>query len=399
MRILFLTLFRITTLNERGIYTDLMREFSEKGHQVHIISPNERRFRQPTTVKRENGAFIINVRTLNYQKSSLFEKFISLVTLQSFFNNAIKKYLKGIKFDLIIYSTPPITLNSLIKRIKENSGAKCYLLLKDIFPQNAVDIELLKKNSLTHKYFKKKEKALYELSDHIGCMSNGNLKYLLKHNHWLKKKAEVNPNSIQVINRIKDRPLISEIKRKYEIPENKTIFIYGGNLGKPQGIEFLLSCIAHCSKIPNAYFLIVGSGTEYKKIQTWFVNHPSINAKLISAVPKKNFDEILSACHVGLIFLDPRFTIPNYPSRLLSYLEFKMPIIAATDKATDIGAIAQTNGYGFSCEPSDLNNFRQHVDYYCKNQSHVEVMGEKGFHYLCKNYTSEQSYKTIMKHF
>lgn len=89
------------------------------------------------------------------------------------------------KFDLIIYSTPPITFQRAVEYVKERDNAQTYLLLKDIFPQNAVDIGILSKNGwkgLIYKYFRKKEKKLYGISDRIGCMSEANCKYILSHN-------------------------------------------------------------------------------------------------------------------------------------------------------------------------------------------------------------------------
>src|SRR5690606_25218808 len=95
------------------------------------------------------------------------------------------------------------------------------------------------------------------------------------------------------------------------------------------------------------FFLIVGDGTEFKTIKNWFdINNPS-NAILLRHLPKKDYDKLLATCDVGLIFLDKKFSIPNFPSRLLSYLEMKMPIITATDVNTDIGDIIEEYGCGF----------------------------------------------------
>ena len=93
-------------------------------------------------------------------------------------------------------------------------------------------------------------------------------------------------------------------------------------------------------------FVVVGNGTEYSKLEDWYQNNITDNVKLMSRLPKEDYDMLVSSCDVGLIFLDHRFTIPNYPSRLLSYLEYKMPIICCTDPNTDIGRIAEENGYG-----------------------------------------------------
>ena len=48
MNVLFLTLARISDIEERGIYTDLMREFVRHGHTMYIVVPAERRFHQST---------------------------------------------------------------------------------------------------------------------------------------------------------------------------------------------------------------------------------------------------------------------------------------------------------------------------------------------------------------
>ena len=46
MNVLFLTLLDFSTIKEKGIYTDLMREFTNNGNNVYIISPTEKRKRQ-----------------------------------------------------------------------------------------------------------------------------------------------------------------------------------------------------------------------------------------------------------------------------------------------------------------------------------------------------------------
>lgn len=399
MNILFLTLHPISDISERGIYTDLMREFIRHGHQIHIVVPAERRFHLPTGIKESDGATILSVKTLNIQKTNLIEKGLGTLLLEYQYQHAIRKYWKNIKFDLILYSTPPITFNRVISSVKRRCEAKTYLLLKDIFPQNAVDLGMFSKGSFVYKLFRKKEEILYQLSDHIGCMSPANVEYVLRYNpSIITERVEVCPNSIELHGK-KSGYNNGVLLQKLNIPTDKLLLIYGGNLGRPQGVDFLMNVLAANEKRTDTYFVVVGNGTEYGKISQWFRNNTPHNSCLIPSLPKQEYDDLVSACDVGLIFLDNRFTIPNYPSRLLSYLENRMPVLMATDMNTDIGPIAEKNGYGLWTESGNLETFMEMVEFVAEDREKLKLMGEKGYDYLKENYTVERTYRIIMKHF
>lgn len=397
MNVIFLTVSRITSIKGRGIYSDLLRHFRDKGHNVYVVSPRERQFNMPTSLVKEDGINILGVRTLNIQKTNFLEKGIGTILLENQFTKAIKKYFKGIPFDLILYSTPPITLVNVIRALKRNNpNAVSYLLLKDIFPQNAVDLGMFSEDGILYKFFRKKEISLYKVSDYIGCMSPANVDFVLKHNAFLDaEKVEVAPNSIElpVSDTDFDR---NEIREKYGIPKDKVVFIYGGNLGKPQGIDFLISCLDANKGRGDCHFLVVGNGTEFHKLETWFKEVVPQNASLFAGLPKKEYDLLVKSCDVGLIFLDYRFTIPNYPSRLLSYLENRMPIIAATDINTDIGEIAEQNKYGYKCESNDVAAFSDCVDKFVKHPEVIKDMGENGYQYLLGHYLVKCTYEKII---
>ena len=170
-------------------------------------------------------------------------------------------------------------------------------------------------------------------------------------------------------------------------------------MGKPQGIDFLLEVLASNRNRKDVYFFIVGGGTEYYKLDKWFRLAKPSNATLIPNVIKKVSDSLIAASEVGLIFLDRRFTIPNYPSRLLSYLEMRIPVLMAIDKTTDIGKIAQENGYGFWVESGNLEAFNKTLNYMIEKREELAIMGERGYQYLLENYTVDKAYKIIISHF
>ena len=238
-------------------------------------------------------------------------------------------------------------------------------MLKDIFPQNAVDLGMMSKTgvkSILYKYFRKQEKQLYCYSDRIGCMSQANVDYVIKHNPEISSsKLEICPNCIEPQDMSISTEERNELRRKYNIPLDKTVFVYGGNLGKPQGIPFIMECLKKQKENSDAFFLIVGGGTEFEKLQKFFDVEKPRNMKLMSRLPKDDYDRMVAACDVGLIFLDHRFTIPNFPSRLLSYMQAKLPVLAATDPNTDIGEVIKQGGFGWWCESNDTRAFSELV--------------------------------------
>lgn len=399
MNILFLSIGRLNNIEDRGLYTDLLRQFRDDGHKVYVVSPREKRLNKSTEYVNESGVQFLRVRIGNITKTNVIEKGISTLMIESVFLKAIKKYMKDIKFDLVIYSTPPITFGKVISYVKRRDNAKTYLLLKDIFPQNAVDLNMFSENSLIYKYFRFKEKQLYAQSDFIGCMSQANVDFVLKNNIAIPPNTvEVCPNSIDPLTIEKDETKVREIRKKYNIPLDKTVFIYGGNLGKPQGIDFLIECLKANKVNDQVYFVIAGSGTEFNKLKTFFDGEKITNAQLFSQLPKDDYEILANSCDVGLIFLDKRFTIPNFPSRLLSYMQASMPVLAATDVNTDIGQVIEQGKFGFWCDSSDVLKFNEKVQLLLDKELR-EQMGVNARQYLEDNYTAKHSYEIIMDHF
>ena len=180
---------------------------------------------------------------------------------------------------------------------------------------------------------------------------------------------------------------------KYDIPLDKKVFVYGGNLGKPQGVDFIIDSIKTQLDNEEIYFLIVGDGTHFSKINEFIQSEKPNNVKLLKRLPRDDYERMISACDVGMIYLDYRFTIPNFPSRLLSYLQAKKPVLACTDKNTDIGTIIVENGFGWWCESNDLDAFNSCVENI--EFSNLDAMGEKGYEFLKENYTAQKVYKII----
>lgn len=380
-----------------GIYTDLIHYLIKHGHRVTVICPEQRRNCQNTQIDAHDTLKILRVKTLNITgQCHLVEKGLGLILLEHQFIQAIKLHLANDHFDCVLYSTPPMTFGGVVSYLKKRDKASTYLLLKDIMPQGAVDLGLFSKFSPPWVYFRWKEKQLYAISDHIGCMSPANCSYVLKHNPTIDpSKVEVNPNSLFPRHINRDRTLLT----KYGISQNKTIFVYGGNLGRPQGIDFLLQCIASNENRNNTHFVVAGTGSERKRVEHFFEIQRPQHSTLLPYLPKAEYESLCAACNVGLVFLDKRFTFPNFPSRILSYMQAEMPYIAAVDSVTDVGTIAETNNFGMNCLWGDIEHFNYCVETLAESPTQICERGQTAKQYFLEHYTVEQSYQIIMQHF
>ncbi len=400
MKILFLSLGMYDSIKQRGIYTDLLREFIKNGDEIVILSPVEDRVSE--AIIEEEHCKIIKVPTGKIQKTNIVEKGINTILIETRFINAIKKHLKAEKFDLVLYPTPPITFVGAVKYVKKRNGARTYLLLKDIFPQNSVDLGMLKTTGLKgmiYKYFRYKEKCLYAVSDTIGCMSQANVNYVLKHNLEIRAdKVEICPNCIEPIDLSLDATQKQEIRKKYNLPLDKKIFVYGGNLGRPQDVPFIVECLKACVDIKDIFFVIAGSGTDRHYLEEYVEAEKPKHVKVFGYISKDEYDRMIACCDVGLIFLDHRFTIPNFPSRLLSYMQAGLPVLACTDKNTDIGNTIVTGGFGWWCESTDASKFKKMV---IKSSMEIEECKMDYFHCIHQHmllyYNVCSAYKIIMK--
>lgn len=394
MNILFLTMSVLQNVTEHDIYQDLCRSLTKRGHKVYVVTPASKDAESSGVVESE-GCTILQVRTGKMSGGSLIRKGIATVMLPSEYAAAIRSELKDVRFDLILYSTPPITLLPVVRKLKKQHGCRTYLMLKDIFPQNAVDLGMFGRRSPFYAWFRLQEKALYRISDRIGCMSPANVEYLCRHNPAVRDKAEICANALEVR---EQAPLSPEeaaaLHAQYGIPEDRLVLVYGGNLGAPQDIPFIAKCLEASRNDDRVFFLIVGGGAMYDTLEKNIRENKYENVRLIHHLPREQYFKVMQLGRVGLVFLDRRFTIPNFPSRILSYMEYGMPVACVTDPVSDVGSTAVENGFGWYAESSSTEEFRKMLDRILEDD--LDAMGEKARRYLAEHYNVEQSCDAVL---
>lgn len=379
------------------IYTDLAEALQEAGHEVTVAVSEQSRNKKHTELIKERGFDVLRVVTGNYYDVGFIEKGITSLKIPILMRKGIKRYLTKKKFDFILFEAPPITNVGLISWAKKRYRCPAYLMLKDIFPQNAVDLGIVKKNGFIYKYFKIKEKNLFYASDYIGCMSPENKKYLLNQNPFIDEgKVELFPNTVKIIDNIFQEE--SSIREQYGISKETCVFLFGGNMGRPQYIDFLSEVIYQCRNEENMYFLFIGRGTDRYILEDKIKENNIKNALIISNLPRSQYEQFTKECDIGLIVLDPRFTIPNYPSRVLSYMQFAKPVIAATDLVSDFKDLIKEAQCGEWVWSGDLTTFVAKAKEMAKSER-LKDMGNNGRIYLENNFDVKRSVEILESHF
>ena len=400
-RVVFLALSYPDATTVPSMYSDLMIAFLHNGHEVLVVAPSVDDKKKASLVK-EAGVNVLRVPTLKLFGSGLIQKGLANVLMPYQFKKAIKKSRIDLDFDLIMIPTPPITMISVARWLRKKSGANLYLILRDIFPQNGVDLGIMSNSGLLYKYFRKLEKKLYRQSDSIGCMSPENINYVKKHNEYIdKSKLHLLPNWEQV--KSPDVKVLAvdqerELRKRYGILD-KVVAVFAGNIGLPQQLENIDELAESVQQLDDLVFLIIGWGTEKEKIKTLAKTKKLENIVFKDGINRNELGKILKISDIGLISLNKNFTIPNYPSKVNSYYRYKLPVLAAVDINTDFGLMQENIGCGFWSVSGDREALKKNLLSLYEDEDLRKNMGLKGYNHMINNLTPQHAYQTIVNQF
>ena len=402
MNVLFIFSRHSQDPRDSTLTKDLSDEFARQGINVYVITMSEKRDNQSTRMSIENGYNVLRVQTGNYFNcKTRLEKVKTIFTMPKQFITAAKTYLSEIKFDLIIAHTPFVSSRKIILPLKQYFNCPAHLILWDIFPQNAWDIGIIR-NRLLFNFFKSSEINMLQSYDNIWCMSDGNVEYIKKNYPALKNIAiERLYNSAK----IKPLPNINRevVRQQFGYTNEDIIALFGGNMGVPQRLENILELAKRAQeKFDNAKFLFVGHGTETKRLMALANQMCLINVQFIEQLPREDYENITVAADVGLVSLDQRFTVPNFPSKTTDYFKLQLPILASLDNcaAQDYGYfltdIAKAGRFALAGDNEEL--FNRYLELY-SNTDLRNTLGKNGRQFYEQELDVAKACIKICQHF
>jgi len=394
MRVLYLGL-TVPNLNEyHNMFTELMVAFHKDGHEVMIVGPTYDE--EINGIQVEDGISVLRVPTMKLFNVGKFQKGIANLLLPYQYKRALKKNKVNLDFDLIIMPTPPITLTDVAFWLKKKKGSRVYLVLRDIFPQNAVDLKMMRKGGPAYFFFRRKEKKMYCVSDHIGCMSQKNIEFVKKHNPEVAvEKLHLLPNwgLLKSLQSVEEK---LGIRKEYGLL-NKFVVMFGGNIGKPQKMENIVALAKSCEDIPDIQFLILGGGNEKNTLEQMISAENIGNVTLHGFLSRDNFFKVLQSADVGLVTLSEDFTIPNIPSKAFAYYNAKIPILASVDKNTDFGSILEEIDAGVWAEAGKTAELKKKLLQLYNDTEKRQRMGQNGYDYMKANLQTSTAYLRVVK--
>lgn len=391
MNVLFLMLDLPDQLSNSNLYLDLATEFRDQGHSVHIIAPSNAS--SGNRLSSERGLNVLRVKT-NKQLGikSIFKKGIAQLLLPYQYRSAYNEFLKELDFDLILMPTPPITMTKLVLYIKKRTNAKFYLILRDIYPQGAADIGLIRFKFIYY-FLRKIEILTYKNADIIGCMSQGNINYIRTFNPFLdSRKLTLLPNWQKACDMSE---LTIDVRKKYNL-DGKFIVLFGGNIGYAQKVDNIVILADHYKDNQQIVFLIIGNGVMKQYLVDKVKQKILSNVIFMDGLPRDEYLNFVKSSDIGLITVDERFTVPTIPSKTTSYLSLKLPVLAIVDKHTDYGKIIDEAGAGLWSIGGDMQRLFENFDRLYHDKSLRLQFGENGYQYFLKNLTSEIAYQNLI---
>lgn len=392
MKVLFLMLHMPDEGKGSNMYADLAAEYSKNGHIVTVMAPDNQH--NACYIHQERGFRVLRVNSKATQGvSNMIQKGIALATLPRYFKKAYKKYLADEKFDWIVMPTPPITLSGFVKYIKQRTGAKFYLILRDIHPQSVWSIGLLH-NRVEYWFLDRKARMGYQTADLIGCMSQGNIEFIKAQYPGIKMG-----DGVLLYNWVTEPPQTDPdptLRPRLGL-DGKFVALFGGNLGKGQRIENIVYLAEHYIDKPDIVFLIIAKGVEKDRLLRKAEEKHLNNIRFMDFMPQADYLNLTKSVDLGLVSINENYRVPTCPSKAVSYMAAGVPVFAMINSGSDYGQIIEDCGAGYWTVGSDKKRTIELFDKLISDQSLRQQMSHKGLEFYKNNCTPQVAYQTMIR--
>lgn len=322
---------------------DLAAEFVAAGVETTVIVPDAS-IDGPWVIHDYHGARILRLKTPKTKEVSRLRRAFAETALPIFMWWRLKRSpVSTSEWQGLVWYSPTIFFGAFIGFLKRQSGCRAYLILRDIFPEWAVDMGIMRRG-LAYRYFKFFEKLQYRRADTIGVQTKANLSYFEDYDRSKSTAVEVLENWLRPPQR-EQKPLGVDLAHL----SGRTIFVYAGNMGVAQNLDVVLDLAASCREDAELGFLFVGRGTETERLKAVASKSAPENTLFLPELEPDQIPLLYQHCSVGIVCLDVRHSTHNIPGKFLSYMYSGLPALAVLNSGNDLIDIIESNGVGEVC--------------------------------------------------
>lgn len=328
---------------------DLAREFARQGHFLCVLLPSVDQ-RKLWQLEEFDGAQVLRLKAprtkdIGYIRRTAAELFMPFAMLRSLRKSPLAKE----RWDGVVWYSPSIFHGPLVSALKRSSRCKSYLVIRDIFPEWAVDMGLMRRG-LIYRIFDAVARYQYNVADVIGVQTPGNQRYFNRWRGQPGKKLEVLQNWL-------DKPGQSKCSiRVDETPlAGRRVLIYAGNMGVAQGMDILLALAEKMVRRVDVGFLFVGRGTEAARLKAKAQSMKLENVVFFDEVEPDEIPDLYAQCDAGIVALDTRHKSHNIPGKFLTYMQSGLPVLANVNPGNDLAQMIRTERVGHVCEVNQVS--------------------------------------------
>lgn len=329
---------------------DLAQAFIQSGSKVTILIPDSTQSEKVVS-QFDQGVQVIRIKAFQTKDVAYWKRLLAELINPYVMWHRLQERPELLKEQIngVVWYSPTIFWGPLIKRLKKHFHAKSYLILRDIFPDWANDLGLIKKGP-TLLFLKIVETYQYRQANTIGVQSPNNLQYFIHEHPGLRSKTQVLWN--WGAKSATKRPC--SINLATSSLAGKSICIYAGNMGVAQGIEVLFELAISLKNDPYLGFVFVGRGSEVVNLRARIKAENLTNVLLFDEIDYEEIPSLYAQCDIGLLSLDVRHRTHNIPGKLITYLQAGLPIFGFVNPENDVIRITQESNIGFVTDTSDL---------------------------------------------
>ena len=370
---------------------DLVREFVEQGHEPTVIVPTSSQ-EEPWRIERDGNITVLRVRTPRTKDIDYIRRTINEMRLPHVLLRALRQSGLGRQaWDGVVWYSPTIFLGPIVKVLRRESRCHSYLILRDIFPEWAVDMGLMRRG-LAYRFFKWIERGQYAVADTIGVQTPANMPYLEGWARRTGRQLEVLQNWL--------RPAADEgcrIDLSKTTLAGRKIFVYAGNMGVAQGMDVFVELAERLRARKDVGFLFVGRGSDAARFAAMAESKALDNILFHDEIEPKEIPGLLKQCHVGIVALDVRHKSHNIPGKFLTYMQAGMPVLARINPGNDLERLINEERVGRVCTGGDADALCRLAEDLLANPAEMDAVRERGRTLSDRLFSSTAAVRQIMR--